>query len=68
MINIKIPDFKMMILSKEKESPFTYNPRLDNYNNEILFKDKVERAKKFLIGKGMTVENQDTILHKKASE
>jgi hypothetical protein len=58
----------MMILSKEKASPFTYNPRLDNSNNAILFKDKVERAKKFLIGKGMSVENQDSLLHKKASE
>ncbi len=57
-----------MILSKEKASPFKYNPRLDNSNNEILFKDKVERAKKFLIGKGMSVENQDNLLNKKASE
>jgi hypothetical protein len=56
----------MMILSKEKASPFTYNPRLDNANNEILFKDKVERAKKFLIGKGMTVVNQDNLLNKKS--
>lgn len=58
----------MMILSKEKASPFKYNPRLDNSNNEILFKDKVERAKKFLIGKRMTVVNQDNLLYKKASE
>ena len=58
----------MMITSKEKASPFKYNSRLDNSNNEILFKDKVERAKKFLIGKGMSVTNEDNLLHKKASE
>jgi hypothetical protein len=58
----------MMILSKEKASPFKYNSRLDNSNNEILFKDKIERAKKFLIGKGMLVVNQDNLLSKNASE
>lgn len=57
-----------MILSKEKASPFKYNSSLDNSNNEILFKDKVERAKKFLIGKGMLVVNQDNLLNKNASE
>ena len=54
-----------MMLSKEKASPFKYNPRLDNSNDEILFKDKVERAKKFLIDKEMIVENQNIISHKK---
>ena len=58
----------MMILSKEEASPFKYNPRLDNSNNEVLFKDKIERAKKFLIGKGMLVVNQDNLLNKNASE
>lgn len=55
-----------MILSKEKASPFKYNSRLDNSNNEILFKDKVERAKKFLIGKGMLVVNQDNLFKQKS--
>jgi hypothetical protein len=45
-----------MIISKEKESHFKYNPRLDNANRDILFKDKVEKAKHFLIEKGMLIE------------
>lgn len=57
-----------MILSKEKASHFKYNSRLDNSNNEILFKDKIERTKKFLIGKGMLIVNQDSLLNKNASE
>jgi hypothetical protein len=57
-----------MILSKEKASPFKYDPKLDNSNHEIFFKDKVERAKKFLIGKGMLVVNQDNLSTKRASE
>jgi hypothetical protein len=51
-----------MIISKEKESHFKYNPRLDNANRDVLFKDKIERAKHFLTEKGMLVasENKET--------
>jgi hypothetical protein len=58
----------MMILSKEKASPFKYDPKLDNANHEVFFKEKVERAKKFLIGKGMLVVSQDNLSTKRASE
>ena len=58
----------MMILSKEKASPFKYDPKLDNLDHEVFFKDKVERAKKFLTEKGMLVVSQDSLLYKRASE
>ncbi len=57
-----------MKLSKEKILPFKYNPKLDNSNHEILFKDKIEKAKKFLTGKGMLIVNQDNLSTKNASE
>ena len=57
-----------MILSKEKASPFKYDPKLDNFDHEVFFKDKVERAKKFLTEKGMLVVNQDSLSNKRASE
>ena len=57
-----------MILSKEKASPFKYDPKLDNFDHEVFFKDKVERAKKFLIEKGMLVVNQDNLSNKNTSE
>lgn len=51
-----------MIISKEKESHFKYNSRLDNANRDILFKDKIDRAKHFLTEKGLLVasENKET--------
>ncbi len=47
---------------KEKESHFKYNPRLDNVNRDMLFKDKIDRDKRFLTEKGMLVasENKET--------
>jgi hypothetical protein len=48
-----------MIISKEKESHFEYNPRLDNVNRDILFKDKIDRAKHFLTEKGMLVASKN---------
>ena len=57
-----------MILSKEKASPFKYDPKLDNLDHEVFFKDKVERAKKFLIKKGMLVVNKDNLSNKNTSE
>jgi hypothetical protein len=48
-----------MIISKEKKSHFKYNPRLDNANHSILFKDKVDRAKHFLTEKGMLITTEN---------
>jgi hypothetical protein len=51
-----------MIISKEQESHSKYNPRLDNVNRDILFKDKIDRAKRFLTEKGMLIssDNKET--------
>jgi hypothetical protein len=43
-----------MIISKEKESHFKYNPQLDNANRDVLFKDEIDRVKHFL------TENKET--------
>jgi hypothetical protein len=56
-----------MIISKNKETNFQYNPRLDNLNRDTLFKDKIDRAKKFLSERGMLVVKENTKSNKEAS-
>lgn len=56
-----------MITSKNKEINFQYNPRLDNLNRDTLFKDKTDRAKKFLSERGMLVTEENIKSNKKAS-
>lgn len=56
-----------MIISKNKEANFQYNPRLDNLNRDTLFKDKIDRAKKFLSERGMLVAKENIKSNKKAS-
>lgn len=56
-----------MIISKNKETTFEYNPRLDNANRDVLFKDKIERAKKFLSERGMLVAKENIKSNKEAS-
>jgi hypothetical protein len=56
-----------MIISKNKETNFQYNPRLDNINRDTLFKDKIDRAKKFLSERGMLVTKENIKSNKKAS-
>jgi len=56
-----------MIISKNKEINFQYNHRLDNVNRGALFKDKIDRAKKFLSERGMLVTEENIKSNKKAS-
>ena len=56
-----------MIISKNKETKFQYNPRLDDINRDILFKDKIDKAKKFLSERGMLVAKENTKSNKEAS-
>ena len=56
-----------MIISKNKEVKFQYNPRLDDINRDILFKDKIDKAKKFLSERGMLVAKENTKSNKEAS-
>ena len=56
-----------MIISKNKDTAFQYNPRLDNLNRDTLFKDKIDRAKKFLSERGMLVAKENIKSTKEAS-
>jgi hypothetical protein len=56
-----------LIISKNKETNFQYNPRLDNVNRDTLFKDKINRAEKFLSERGMLVTKENIKSNKKAS-
>jgi hypothetical protein len=56
-----------MIILKNKEVSFQYNPRLDNVSRDTLFKDKIDRAKKFLSERGMLVAEENIKSNKKAS-
>ena len=56
-----------MIISKNKDTAFQYNPRLDNLNRDTLFKDKIDRAKEFLSERGMLVAKENIKSNKEAS-
>ena len=56
-----------MIISKNKDVVFQYNPRLDNLNRDTLFKDKIDGAKKFLSERGMLVAKENIKSNKEAS-
>ena len=56
-----------MVISKNKDTAFQYNARLDNLNRDTLFKDKIDRAKKFLSERGMLIAKENIKSSKEAS-
>ena len=56
-----------MIIPKKKEIDFKYNSRLDNVNRDALFKDKVDKARRFLSERGMLIVEENIKSNKKAS-